>query len=304
MTNHFRIVKNMTEPVIIRGFRVPSGGGFFVTGYLNVPDSETHGLVRFLVDSGADTTVLSYADARALNLDYGRLAETRQEILTIGGPLTMHVARNVALYLPTEDGSLHRILLRQIYVLPPRRWYGHDITTSILGMDALRNFAIDFVPSHARLYLSVKRHKRRARPVVRARRIRCFLSHNSRDKRFVRRLAADLNRNSVDVWFDEWEIRPGDSITNSIEDGLRRYNNFVLIMTPSAMQSRWVARELSTTLYRYNSSRKQGQRKVRIIPALRKQCTIPLWLRDIKYVDFRSKYRIALKELVDALRAS
>jgi hypothetical protein len=35
-----------------------------------------------------------------------------------------------------------------------------------------------------------------------------FLSHNSKDKEFVRRLAAQLRLGGGDVWLDEWEINP------------------------------------------------------------------------------------------------
>ena len=47
-----------------------------------------------------------------------------------------------------------------------------------------------------------------------------FLSHNSKDKDRVRRLAERLRAAGVRVWFDEWVIRPGDDIYLSIERGL------------------------------------------------------------------------------------
>ena len=39
-----------------------------------------------------------------------------------------------------------------------------------------------------------------------------FLSHNSADKPFVRKLAADLRRNGFYAWVDEAEIKLGDSL--------------------------------------------------------------------------------------------
>jgi len=39
-----------------------------------------------------------------------------------------------------------------------------------------------------------------------------FLSHNTNDKEYVRRLAAATAATGAHVWFDEWTIRPGDSI--------------------------------------------------------------------------------------------
>jgi hypothetical protein len=39
-----------------------------------------------------------------------------------------------------------------------------------------------------------------------------FLSHRSKDKAVVRPLAERLRGDGLRVWFDEWEIKPGDSI--------------------------------------------------------------------------------------------
>jgi hypothetical protein len=47
-----------------------------------------------------------------------------------------------------------------------------------------------------------------------------FLSHNSKDKPRVRKLAEDLRTAGLRVWFDEWVLKPGDDIYLSIERGL------------------------------------------------------------------------------------
>ena len=44
-----------------------------------------------------------------------------------------------------------------------------------------------------------------------------FLGHSSKDKAVVRLLAEHLKKDGIRVWFDEWEIRPGDSIPSKIE---------------------------------------------------------------------------------------
>ena len=50
--------------------------------------------------------------------------------------------------------------------------------------------------------------------------MKIFLSHSSKDKEFVRKLADDLKTYGLSVWFDEWEIKVGDSITNKISQGI------------------------------------------------------------------------------------
>ena len=55
-----------------------------------------------------------------------------------------------------------------------------------------------------------------------------FLSHSAADKATVRALAARLRADGLRVWFDEWEIQPGDSIPAKIEEGLERSRILVL----------------------------------------------------------------------------
>ena len=40
-----------------------------------------------------------------------------------------------------------------------------------------------------------------------------FLSHSAKNKPGVRDLAERLAKDGLRVWFDEWEIRPGDNHT-------------------------------------------------------------------------------------------
>ena len=47
-----------------------------------------------------------------------------------------------------------------------------------------------------------------------------FLSHNSADKPFVRKLALDLEKAGVRCWLDEAEIKVGDSLLDKIRDGI------------------------------------------------------------------------------------
>src|SRR4051794_29410783 len=58
-----------------------------------------------------------------------------------------------------------------------------------------------------------------------------FLSHSSKDKPVVRSLAERLKRDGLKVWFDQWEIRLGDSIYAKIRDGLERSRILLLFMS-------------------------------------------------------------------------
>ena len=79
-----------------------------------------------------------------------------------------------------------------------------------------------------------------------------FLSHRSKDKKVVRPLAERLRADGVKVWFDEWVLKPGDSIeknqskTAKIEEGLERSRVLVLCMSANAFGSDWAQLESGT----------------------------------------------------------
>ncbi len=45
-----------------------------------------------------------------------------------------------------------------------------------------------------------------------------FLSHSAKDKAVVRPLAERLRADGLKVWFDEWVLKPGDSIPVKIDE--------------------------------------------------------------------------------------
>jgi hypothetical protein len=66
-----------------------------------------------------------------------------------------------------------------------------------------------------------------------------FPSHSSKDKAVVRSLAERLRMDGLKVWFDEWVIKPGDSIPAKIEEGLEHSRVLVLCMSANAFGSDW-----------------------------------------------------------------
>jgi hypothetical protein len=76
------------------------------------------------------------------------------------------------------------------------------------------------------------------------RRPHLFLSHSSADKTFVRKLANDLGACEVDVWLDEWEIAPGDSIYQEISKGIQSSKYIALIISNAFLSSKWASEEV------------------------------------------------------------
>ncbi|MFH1110759.1 MAG: TIR domain-containing protein [Planctomycetota bacterium] len=77
-----------------------------------------------------------------------------------------------------------------------------------------------------------------------------FLSHSSKDKAVVRAVAERLRADGLRVWFDEWEIKAGDSIPAKLEEGLEHSRVLVLCMSASAFGSDWTQLEAGTFRFR------------------------------------------------------
>ena len=108
-----------------------------------------------------------------------------------------------------------------------------------------------------------------------------FLSHNSHDKDFVRRLAGDLSRYGVKFWLDEAEIQIGDSLIGKIEQGISDMDYIGVVLSPESVNSQWVKREVEIAL-----TLEIGGKEVRVLPLLYKKCEIPAFLRGKAYADF------------------
>jgi TIR domain len=60
-----------------------------------------------------------------------------------------------------------------------------------------------------------------------------FISHDSRDKDAVARpIAVGLSKLMCPVWFDEFSLKVGDSLRESIEKGLKECRKCVLVLSP------------------------------------------------------------------------
>jgi hypothetical protein len=124
-----------------------------------------------------------------------------------------------------------------------------------------------------------------------------FLSHNSRDKVAVRELAARLRSDGLRVWFDEWEISPGDIIGLKIERGLDDSRALVLVMSTNAFSSDWVSLERHAAMFRDPANTER-----RFVPLRLDDCTPPSALRQFAYVDWRERSEEQYAKLLAACR--
>jgi tetratricopeptide (TPR) repeat protein len=125
-----------------------------------------------------------------------------------------------------------------------------------------------------------------------------FLSHSSKDKTIVRTIAERLRSDGLKVWFDDWEIKPGDSIPAKIEDGLERSRVLVLFMSKNAFGSDWAQLE-SGTFHFCDPLNKER----RFIPLRLDDTPIKGSLAQFLYIDWRhDDHEQEYIKLVDACR--
>jgi len=90
------------------------------------------------------------------------------------------------------------------------------------------------------------------------RKIKLFISHASEDKEvFVQELAAALKRNcEFEVWYDDYSLRLGDSLSGSITTGLRLCDYGIVVLSPDFFSKKWTANELAGLFAQETEERK------------------------------------------------
>lgn len=72
-----------------------------------------------------------------------------------------------------------------------------------------------------------------------------FISHSSEDKEdFVRPLANELQNIGIKVWYDEFELKLGDSLRRSIDQGLINSKYGIVVLSTSFFKRNWTQYEL------------------------------------------------------------
>ena len=92
-----------------------------------------------------------------------------------------------------------------------------------------------------------------------------FISHASEDKDiFVRPLFAELAKRQIRVWYDEAEVKIGNSLRRSIDAGLTKSRFGIVILSPHFFAKKWTQHELDGIIERDMES---------------KQFLLPVWYK-------------------------
>jgi hypothetical protein len=98
-------------------------------------------------------------------------------------------------------------------------------------------------------------------------------------RRFAEAIAHRLGREGFVPWFDEWEVRAGDSLPREIGGAFKDVYGVIIVLTPDYPGGKWAREELETAIT------KRVEQGIKIIPLLYEQCELPELLRPLAYVD-------------------
>lgn len=125
-----------------------------------------------------------------------------------------------------------------------------------------------------------------------------FLSYSSKDSNKARRLAQDLRSAHVDVWFDEFELKPGDPLLTSIRTAIEGASHLLVLISENSASSSWVQNELKEAFIRHGAAGSPT-----IIPIRIDGSPVPAFLQSVLYVDLREHYEAGFAALLRALEA-
>lgn len=120
-----------------------------------------------------------------------------------------------------------------------------------------------------------------------------FISHSSLDRELVEReIMAPLRAHGVDTWYSTDDIQTASEWERQIREGLVACDWFLVALSPRAVESEWVMREVHWAVLK---------RKGRIVPVMLETCEpedLHLGLLPIQYIDFRGGDERALERLL------
>jgi diguanylate cyclase (GGDEF)-like protein len=83
-----------------------------------------------------------------------------------------------------------------------------------------------------------------------------FISHAFEDKKYARELANSLVNKGLKVWFDEFELKIGDSLSRSIDRGLSESAYGVVVLSQNFFAKEWTQKELGALISRETKDEK------------------------------------------------
>ena len=176
---------------------------------VNQNDGSTRFFVYFIPRSNLTALV-----CKEMILNYKNSIERAEQIETI----------------PGRQGDLNIGKHRSIYSKRIYFYTESDISSSDL-------LILEKIAGENDLYLTF-RNSKYLKTKMDIEKPQAFISHDSRDKEEIaRKLAYGLSSRLCTVWYDEYSLKIGDSLRDSIEKGIKEAKKCILVLTPNFLNS-------------------------------------------------------------------
>jgi hypothetical protein len=121
-----------------------------------------------------------------------------------------------------------------------------------------------------------------------------FISHSDKDRRFAIRIVKALTKHGVPTWYSRKNIQGAQQWHDEIGAALGRCDWFALILSPEAVNSRWVKKEVVHAIL-------EDRYEDKIVPILYKPCDhlkLSWTLQSIQRIDFTTNFHDGCSELL------
>lgn len=105
-----------------------------------------------------------------------------------------------------------------------------------------------------------------------------FISYSRKDTEFIKKLADDLRRWRIRVWFDE-QLDTGESWRENLAIAIQQAHAFVLVMSPDSVDSQYVQWEIELA----------SNNKRKIFPVMYRKTKPPIILSNLHYTKLQNR---------------
>jgi len=204
-------------------------------------------------------------------------------------PVNLPDGLHVEYFFPTEPGEIRNTNLE---------WESLSRSEQLL----VSNIA-SWVKKQAWEHLTNRVREVSGKAAVASRYHKVFISYKKKSKaeEIAENIASRLSQpqQGINVWFDKWEIKAGDSIPGKIAEGFKDSDACLIFLSHEFGGSGWCTKEMNTALV------KGIEENLTVIPSLVEVCDVPELLKELKRVNFieptATKFEQGLQEITDAI---
>lgn len=126
-----------------------------------------------------------------------------------------------------------------------------------------------------------------------------FIIYSYQDSEIADVFASQLTQANIRIFQDKLSLQAGSSISSTIRSELSASDYLILLLSPQALESKWVKYELE-----YVIGKDWRERAITVIPIKVKPCKIPSYIASWSLIDATRNLDYAMKKLVELLRVA